>query len=259
MTGAQTAHRTLDLLRRIGERHLEGAKLAELLEATGLQRSTAHRLIACLVQEGFVERDAEARRYRLGVEAMQLGFAWGGGAPLIQRCTPAMQRIARLTGDTVFLIVRSGDSALCLHREEGAYPIKAFVVDAGMRRLLGMSAVGVAMLAQMPDAEIESVYLRSAAEYRRSGVSREMLRDLVKAARRQGFSETTDWRTRETSGVGCAFLVSSHARIGVSVAAVNSRMTAARRAEIGALIQAETRELHWGRAKASPALAEARG
>jgi len=245
ISGAQTAHRTLDLLRRVGEKHLEGVRLAELLEATGLQRSTAHRLIACLVSEGFVERDTETRRYRLGVEAMQLGLAWGGGAPLIERCAPAMQRIARLTGDTVFLIVRSGDYALCLHREEGAFPIKAFVVDEGMRRLLGLSAVGVAMLAALPDEDIHALYQRSAVEYRRSGVSLEMLRDLVKNARRLGYSETTDWRTRETSGVGCAFLMSAHTRIGVSVAAVNSRMTEGRRKELGDLIRAETGELQW--------------
>ena len=85
-------------------------------------------LLACLVEEGFLERAAPSKLYRLGMEAMQLGLMSAGMAPVVDRFRPVMQRVARQSGDTVFLIVRSGDHALCLHREEGPYPVKAFVV-----------------------------------------------------------------------------------------------------------------------------------
>jgi DNA-binding IclR family transcriptional regulator len=245
VAGAQSVHRALALLRLVGAHHPEGVKPGDLIAATGLQRSTAHRLIACLVQEGFVERDPATRCYRLGIEAMQFGLAWGGGAPLIERCRPAMQRLARESGDTVFLIVRAGDHALCLHREEGAYPIKAFVVDTGMRRLLGLSAVGVAMMARLDDAEWQAIVRRSSAEYAQLGVSQQMLRDLVESARQKGYSETTDWRTRETSGVGRAFPISAHMTIGISIAAVNSRMKAERRRLLARQIGEEVRALAW--------------
>ena len=238
--GAQSPRRTLELLRLIGAHHAEGVRLTQLAEATRLPRSTLHRLVACLVSEGFVERDPERPRYRLGPESFQLGMATADGAFLVERCRPAMQRLARETGDTVFLIVRSGDYALCLHREEGSFPIKAFVVDTGMRRLLGLSAVGVAILAGLPAGEVDALHARNAPAYKASGVSLGMLRDLVKAALARGISETTDWRTRETSGVGCAFTVSASLRAGISIAAVNSRMSAARRRQLGQWLLQET-------------------
>jgi len=241
--GAQSPRRTLELLRLVGAHHPEGVRLAQLAETTHLPRSTLHRLLACLVGEGFVERDPERPRYRLGPESFQLGMATADGAFLVERCRPAMQRLARETCDTVFLIVRSGDYALCLHREEGSFPIKAFVVDTGGRRLLGLSAVGVAILSALPMDDVDALYARNAPAYKASGVSLGMLRDMVKAARARGLSETTDWRTRETSGMGCAFTVSPSLRAGLSIAAVNSRMTAARRRQLGQWLMQETAAL----------------
>lgn len=236
VSGAQSAHRTLELLRLIGTHHSEGIRLAQLVEFTHLPRSTAHRLVACLIQEGFVERDPNRPRYRLGAEAFQLGMATADGAFLVERCRPAMQRLARATGDTVFLIVRSGDYALCLHREEGSFPIKAFVVDTGMRRLLGLSAVGIAIMATLPAREIDAIHARNAIAYRDSRLTLGTLRDIVKFTQVHGYSESTDSRTRETSGVGCAFAASASMLLGISFAAVNSRMTTERKRELGRLL-----------------------
>jgi len=55
----------------------------------------------------------------------------------------------------------------------------------------------------------------------------------------------TDFRTEETSGVGCAFLLSSHTHAGISVAAINSRMPPERRKEIGARLMREVQSLAW--------------
>ena len=67
----------------------------------------------------FAERDPATKAYRLGVDAMQLGFASMRRVPLVDSCRPLMQKLARMSGDTVFLVIRQGDYCLCLHREEG--------------------------------------------------------------------------------------------------------------------------------------------
>ena len=73
--GAQSLRRGLQLLRLLAEHQEDGIRLSEAMAASGLQRSTCHRLLACLVEEQFAERDAGGKVYRLGVDAMQLGFA----------------------------------------------------------------------------------------------------------------------------------------------------------------------------------------
>ncbi len=245
ITGTQSASKTLGLLRLVGSHHPQGVRLRELIAQGGQDRSTTHRLLACLVEEGFVERAAPGKLYRLGMEAMQLGLVSAGMVPVVERCRPVMQRLARQSGDTVFLIVRSGDHALCLHREEGPYPIKAFVVEPGTRRLLGLSSVGICILARLPDAEVVAVHARNAAAYARVGLSLDKLQRVIQATRRNGFSETTDFRQDETSGVGCAFQLSSNAFAGLSIAAINSRMPAQRRAELGAELVSAAQPLGW--------------
>ena len=245
ISGAQSASKVLRLLRLVGSHHPQGVRLRDLIAASGQDRSTAHRLLACLMDEGFVERAAPGKLYRLGMESMQLGLESAGMAPVVERFRPVMQSLARQTGDTIFLIVRSGDHALCLHREEGHYPIKAFVVAPGTRRLLGVSSVGIGILARLPDAELAALHERHAAEYVRLGLPLDKLRRMIQATRQAGYSETTDFRQDETSGVGCAFQLSSNSFAGISIAAINSRMPPQRRQELGAQLVQAVQPLDW--------------
>lgn len=245
IAGAQSAGKVLALLKLVGSHHPQGVRLRELIAESGQDRSTAHRLLACLLEEGFVERAAPAKLYRLGMEAMQMGLVSAGMVPVVDRFRPVLQRIARQTGDTVFLVVRSGDHALCLHREEGPYPVKAFVVEPGTRRLLGISSVGVCILASLPDAETAATFARHASEYVRFGISEDKLQRMVRATRKNGFAEVPDFRNHETNGVGCGFRLSSNSYAGISIAAINSRMSAQRRRELGAQLMHEVHPFAW--------------
>jgi DNA-binding IclR family transcriptional regulator len=247
-SGAQSAGRVLHLLRLVGQHHSQGLRLTDLIGLSGYDRSTAHRLVACLADEGFIERMPDSKRYRLGLESMQLGLA-AETASAADLFMPVMRRIARKVGDTVFLMVRSGDYARCLHREEGSFPVKIFLVEPGMRRLLGLSTVGVSMLAALSDDEIAAVHQRNQPEYARQKVSLQGLRELVAQTRAAGYAEQSFFM-KEVYGVGCAVRISASVQAGVSVAGINSRMTPARRAEIGQMIRDELSRLEWRRSEA---------
>jgi DNA-binding IclR family transcriptional regulator len=115
-----------------------------------------------------------------------------------------------------------------------------------------MSSVGISVLATLPDSETQATYARHAAAYERIGITLDRLQRLVRTTRHNGFAETTDPRTAETSGVGCAFLLSSHAHAGISVAAINSRMPPERRKDIGARLLREVQPLAWTPEAAPP-------
>lgn len=235
--GAQSLRRALGLLRLVAERHEEGVKLAEIVETTGLQRPTAHRLLAALTEEQFVER-GDDRLYRLGVEAMNLGFASLRRAPLVDACRPALQQLARTVGDTLFLVVRQGDYAYCLHREEGPYPVKVFTTNVGERRLLGIGAGGLALLARLADDEIAALHARHAADYRAAGFTLAALLKAAAQTRRRGHAETVNSITVGIVGVGVAFRIGTQAWAAVSVGAIDSRLPAARRAEVAKALRA---------------------
>ena len=110
-----------------------------------------------------------------------------------------MQRLARMSGDTVFLVIRQGDHCLCLHREEGPFPVKVFTTDIGGRRLLGLGAGGLAIMARLPDAEVLRIYERNAAEYAQADFTRERLLRAVHQTRAQGWAGPNQFALRSNS------------------------------------------------------------
>jgi len=238
-TGTQSMRRALALLRLLANHQARGLDLQTVVQQSGLERSTAHRLLSSLVQEQFVEREAESRRYRLGIDAMQLGFAALRRVPMLDTLRPFAQRLARRSGDTIFMMMRSGDHALCLLRESGGFFVKVFTMDEGERRLLGIGAGGLALLAGLTDAEIAAIHARHAQAYSQSGKSMTTLMRNVAHVRKQGYSETIDTITPGVSDVGTAFAISELTTVAFSLAAINSRLGAERRSEMGDWLRSE--------------------
>lgn len=234
--GAQSLRRSLHLLRLLAEHQEEGLKLVEVIEKSGLERSTVHRLLSCLVEERFSERDAETRRYRLGIDAMQLGFASMHRVPLVDSCRPLMQKLARMSGDTVFLVVRQGDYCVCLHREEGHFPVKVFTTDVGGRRLLGIGAGGLALMATLEDGEIGRILERHASEYQQADFTQAGLMNAIRRTRRAGYSEIVGTITQGVSGVGRTFSASPSVLAAISFGAISTRLAEPRRQEMGQLL-----------------------
>ncbi|MEG0000744.1 IclR family transcriptional regulator [Comamonas sp.] len=240
MKGSQTVIRALTLLRHIAAIHPHGINVGTLAELAALDRATAYRLVSSLVEFGLVTRDA-SKNYRLGIEAMQLGLAAMRSAPIIDRVRPVMQRLARRTDDTVFLVVRSGDYGHCLHCEEGSYPVKALVLQVGGMRILGIGSAGVTLLSALPDDEVEALYKRHFEELKPRGPSIAQLKKLLGETRQRGYADTNDLVTDGVSGVGMRFEIETGSHAAISIAAINSRMSAQRKAWIAGLIAEELR------------------
>ena len=231
--------RALQLLRLIALHQEEGLKLTEIIAASGLERSTVHRLLSCLVEEQFAEKDPDSKSYRLGIDAMQLGFASMRRVPLVDSCRGLMQKLARMSGDTVFLVVRQGDYCVCLHREEGHFPVRVFTTDVGGRRLLGIGAGGLALMALLSDEEISRITERHATEYTQAGFTPALIAQAVNQTRQQGVSEIVDTITLGVCGVGGTFSASLTTMAAISFGAITTRLPAQRRQEMGQLLLAQ--------------------
>ena len=91
--------------------HGEPVSLKILANTTGLHPSTAFRILASLIEHGFVER-GEAGRYRFGAKMLQLGDRAQSLLDLRREARPIMERLRDLTGETVSLSVRDGDEVV---------------------------------------------------------------------------------------------------------------------------------------------------
>ncbi|MDP9021890.1 MAG: IclR family transcriptional regulator [Actinomycetota bacterium] len=149
-TGSRTLARGLSLLQALGE-HSEGATVSTLADATDLDRAVLYRLLETLTDEGFVTRDPETRRYRLGLAMLELGVRAAQGLEVRRLAGPPLRSLMEDTGETACLAVRDrGDMVVV----EVVEPPDRFVqvnYRVGFRHELGVAAHGRALLAFLPE------------------------------------------------------------------------------------------------------------
>lgn len=188
--GTQSIQRATVLLRLLASNNRSGMRLVDLYRTASLQRPTTHRILQSLIAEGMVRQDAKSHRYYLGSVIYEMGLAAAPRAALRDICHPHLRNIADRSGDTVFLTERSGFDGVCINRVEGAFPIKAFVLDIGRRRPLTVGAGSLAMLAALSDIEVDRICkanLERTLE-RYPDYSEPTLREHIADARRVGYA-----------------------------------------------------------------------
>ncbi|QHI98579.1 helix-turn-helix domain-containing protein [Xylophilus rhododendri] len=159
--GAQVVRRALAVLRIVAAAQERGVRVVDVVDATGLNRPTVHRLLQVLVEEGAAERDAATRRYLIGRDVSLMGLARSARFPIRSVAAPFLRELSEREGDTSFLTIRNGDESVCLARHPGGYPIKVLSIEVGARRPLGVGVSGLVLLADLPPEEVAAVMARN--------------------------------------------------------------------------------------------------
>ena len=248
--GTQSVQRAVAVLRYVACAP-EVPRLSDIAQALDIDVTTAHRIVKGLCFEGMLRREPDSRRYRLGRVVHELGLAATPQFPLRDLCRPTLERLAARSGDSVFLLVRSGLEIVCLERVAGSFPIQAHTLDAGARRPLGVGAGGLAMLMVLPDAEVEAVVLANDARYRAwPGLDAQRMRELVAQSRRAGYAINDGDLMPDVGAIGMAFetrrLAAAHGgpvQAAISIASLAARFRGPRRAEMARELAAEIRRL----------------
>lgn len=236
--------RVASVLRALAEGSGAGRRLSEIAVASGLGKTTTHRLLSSLAQVGFVDQDAGSRRYRLGFGLFALGMAAANRFDVIELARPSLDRLAEETGDTVFLSVRDRFDAVCLDRRIGSFPIKTLTLSIGDRRPLGVGAGSLALLAFMEDAEIERALQANAPRLDKPAFEPLALRQLIVETRAQGFSFNAGRIIPDMLAVGVpVFGLRKEAVGALSVAAISPRLEPERRASIVRALKREADSL----------------
>lgn len=153
MASIQVIERAGSLLESIAGQGAPTA-LKVLSAETGLHPSTAFRILATLVEIGFVERSAGGR-YRLGPRLRQLAARIPLDFDLRSCALPIMERLRNHVDETVNLTVRAGDEIIYIER---ATPNRMMRVEQiiGSHAPLHITAVGKLMLGEDGDDGIRA-------------------------------------------------------------------------------------------------------
>lgn len=242
LSGSQSVDRALGLLSLIGREPAEGLPLGEIVSGSGLNKPTARRLLLALMRAGLVEQEPQTRRYCLGEEAFVLGVLAARRHGLLELAMDGLRRLSAQTQDTSFLTVRRENYAICLHREEGTYPVRTHALQTGDQHPLGVGAGSLAIMAALPDEDVDRIIATNEPVLlaRYPGFAPEPMRADIAVTRERGFSLNPGRLVASSWGIGRAFRYPDGRVAGaLSLAAIDSRMLPARQAELSALLARE--------------------
>jgi len=120
----------LDVLEFLAEARLESS-LSQVARATGLTKTTSHRILGVLESRGYVERTSAHGGYRLALKVWQLGSRVVGQRRLRDVARPLLERLAAETEEHVNLAVPDSHDSVFIDIIESSKPIRPYPYVGG--------------------------------------------------------------------------------------------------------------------------------
>jgi DNA-binding IclR family transcriptional regulator len=130
-----------------------GLSAAELVQKTGLPRSSVHCLTLTLERGGYLYRSAATGRYLLGLKLFGLANYANGGLELRERAAPELVSLMQQTRLTVHLAVLENDEPVLVSKIDSPGIIR-LATWAGKRMEFHCTAVGKAIAAFLPEETV---------------------------------------------------------------------------------------------------------
>ena len=240
----QSLDRGLRLLSALCGDALSVTRAARLL---GVDPSTASRLLATLEARGFVEQDPVMRHFRLGISALQVGWASVTRFEWAERVKAPMRFISARCGETVLLTAFDGTRAVYLDRVDGTHRLR-IVATVGAAAPWHAGASGKAILANLPPAERQSIiagidWVRYTP---RTTTEPERLIRELHAVRRRGYAFCREEIARGILSIAMPVCAPDGRVLGaLSVPTPLLRANAHTRRRIVSLLRAAVRDIKW--------------
>ena len=162
----------------------------EIVTATGLTRPTAHRLILGLEDHGFLVH-VGSLGYALGPRLLALATTAMRELPLRELAHPALEGLARTTGESAQLYVREGDRRICIDAVESERELRT-IVEVGAALPLDRGSAGKVFLAWSGATDDERLLSRD----RNARLARQ-----VATTRRRGWADSVGEREAGVASV----------------------------------------------------------
>ena len=229
--GAQAALRAVRLLKLFTNERPD-MSLAELSRASGLNKTTTHRLLRALQSEALIDRNPATSTYSLGAGLMALGVQALASSDLRRRVRPILRALARETGETATLEVPFEDSMLILDEVAGSHVLGS-AGNIGTRWPIHATSTGKVWLA-FEDTAIERLGETLKPMTANTIVLREDFRPQLAEIRRRGYAISIDELEDGFTAVATIIRgVLGDVQGALSVGGPTQRLNATRRAELG--------------------------
>lgn len=133
-----------------------GLTLPDLVDQSGLAKSSVHYLLVTLERRGYVHRNERAGRYQLGTKLFSMANSALSGLGLRQKSAPHLAALRLKTGLTVHFAILDQSEAVLISKHNGQSGSK-LATWVGKRMELHCTGLGKALLAFLPGSEIDAI------------------------------------------------------------------------------------------------------
>lgn len=255
--GTQSLARAMGLVRAVSTRPQLGWRLTDLAAHCGLDKGTAHRLLAGLAAERLVQQRGSDRHYVPGPLLFELGLALPHWSAFQSACAAALTRLSRKTGAVFFMYLLSGDEFVCAVRV-GPHTLKGLSIEVGTRRPLAVSAIGAAMLVALPEKQRAAAIAANLKQTEPFGPARlEGVKRMLRRSQRHGYGINLADVTPGINAWGVP-LFDAQGRVfaAIGLAAAVQDFPRTRADEVEQMLRAEARRIERDNAEAIRSLTE---
>ncbi len=162
--------------------------VTDLARRMSIAKSTAHRLLATLTDEGLLEQDPLTGRYRLGLVVFDMAAA-AQSIDLHEAVLTPMTELRNRTGETVQVAVLDGREVVYVERLDSPNTLRLFI-EVGRRNAAHSTGCGKALLAFLPPDQLERTLRgwKLEAKTAHTITAVRSLRDDLAEARRRGYA-----------------------------------------------------------------------
>ncbi len=151
----QALERALDILDCFSFQNRE-LSLSDVVQCTGLNKTTAKRLISNLESRGYVRQNPQTKTFQLGMRLFELGGIVFSSFSLRRAAALPMSKLQNDTGATVLLGVRLDDQLVYIDKREGNGMLR-ISSDIGWRRPLHYGMLGMVLMANLGRKDVSRI------------------------------------------------------------------------------------------------------
>ena len=134
--------------------------LSQIAGLTDMDLSGAQRFTYTLVNLGYLRKDEETKTYSLSPQVFDLSYHYLSSNELVNRAAPYVQQLSIQTGETANVTVLHGSDIVFVYRIASPQVLIS-TLNVGARMPAYCAAPGLAMLAHLPEEEVDAILAAS--------------------------------------------------------------------------------------------------
>jgi len=183
----RAVERALQILNCFNDEHPERG-ISEIAQAVDLHKSTTHRIVTTLLNYGFLERNENEQRYRLGLQMAALGVKVFRRMNARQEALPFMNELVNKWDETCDLCIFDQNQVFYVEVLQGKHAL-TIAANVGHRLPAHCTASGKLFLAHLTSHEFDQFLEKPLREFTEKTItSPDILRKQLVTIRQQGYS-----------------------------------------------------------------------